>query len=382
MPMHVEIPPIESRTRLLFVLTSGVRGGIEEVALSLIRHLDRRLFVVGFAAPKGLLAAVKTDLEDIEVETAAVSAHSWLAPGQVFRLAAILRRFRPDVVNPHLFRSTLVAAPLARLMGVPRVVETYHGREAWRRGLFKGSFVVDRLTTRFVDRVVAVSVAARDFLVEAKRIPEKKVIVVPNGRDLSFFRPGRGGAGVRQELGLGPDQPVLGIVGRLEAQKGHSVALKALRKIADTRPDVRLLVVGDGSLRESLGQLTAELGLGDHVLFLGYRADVPAVLDAADVIVLPSFYEGMPLSAIEAAAMAKPIVATAVDGTSEVVEDGVTGRLVPPGDAEALGDAILPLLGQPELGASFGRAGRQRALERFDLSVQVARMTRVYKEDQ
>jgi glycosyltransferase involved in cell wall biosynthesis len=372
-------PP--SRTRVLFVLTSAVRGGVEEVVLSLLRRLDRREFAVALAAPGRLLAAVRPDLEGVEIETAAVAAHSWLAVRDVATLARLIREFRPDVVNPHLFRSTLVAAPLARALGVGRVVETYHGREAWRRGPLKGRFVVDRVVTRCVHRIIAVSAAARDFLVQAKGIPPDKVVVVPNGRDLSRFQPGRGGASVRSELGLRPDQPVLGIVGRLEPQKGHAVALRALRRVVDARPDVTLVIAGDGSLRDSLQRLTEELGLGRHVLFVGYRSDVPSVLDAVDVLVLPSFYEGMPLTAIEAMAMARPVVATRVDGTGEVVEDGITGRLVPVGDTEALGDAVLSLLMHPELAKSYGSAGRQRAIDHFDVATQVARTASLYKGD-
>jgi glycosyltransferase involved in cell wall biosynthesis len=372
-------PP--SRTRVLFVLTSAVRGGVEEVVLSLLRRLDRREFTLGLAAPGRLLSALRSDLEGVEIEMAAVSAHSWLAFREVVKLARFVRRLRPDVVNPHLFRSTLVAAPLARALGVGRVVETYHGREAWRRGPLKGTFVVDRLVTRCVDRVIAVSAAARDFLVQTKRIPREKVVVVPNGRDLSRFQPGLEGSSIRSDFGLRPDQPVLGIVGRLEPQKGHALALRALRRVVDVRPDVTLLIVGDGSLRDSLHGLTEELGLGSHVRFVGYRSDVPSVLNSVDMLVLPSLYEGMPLTAIEAMAMARPVVATRVDGTAEVVDDGVTGRLVPVGDTEALADAILSLLMQPELAASYGSAGRQRALAHFDLSTQVARTASLYKGD-
>jgi glycosyltransferase involved in cell wall biosynthesis len=276
-------------------------------------------------------------------------------------------------VNPHLFRSTAVAAPLARWHGA-RVVETYHGREGWRRG-----FLPDRLTSRLVDRVIAVSEAARQFLVRGKGYPAAKVTVVPNGRDLSVFRPGQTREAARKELGLDRAMPVVGVVGRLEPQKGHAYLLDAWPAVVREFPDARLLLVGDGALREALGAQARAGGAGDSVLFTGFRADVPRLLDAMDVVCLPSLYEGMPLTAIEAAAMARPLVATAVDGTPEVVRDGVTGRLVPPADAPALADALLQMLRDPERARGLGQTGRDWALLHFDLDRHVKATAHVYR---
>jgi glycosyltransferase involved in cell wall biosynthesis len=144
-------------------------------------------------------------------------------------------------------------------------------------------------------------------------------------------------------------------------------------------PDARLLVVGDGGLRETLERRVRELGIGDSVIFAGFRADVPRLLDAMDVMVLPSLYEGMPLTAIEGSAMARPIVATAVDGTPEVVRDGRTGHLVPPADPAALSRAILALLQDPDAARRMGQAGRQWVLARFDVTRHVAATADVYR---
>jgi glycosyltransferase involved in cell wall biosynthesis len=282
-------------------------------------------------------------------------------------------------VNPHLFRSTLVAAPLAKWHGA-RVVETYHGREGWRGGWRTGGFVPDRIVSRFVDRVIAVSEAARAFLIAGKGYAADKIVVVPNGRDLSTFRPGVGREAVRKELGLDGTVPLVGVVGRLEPQKGHAFLLEAWPSVVAEFPDARLLVVGDGTLRARLETRARELGVAPGIVFTGFRPDVPRVLDAIDVLVLPSLYEGMPLTAIEASALGRPVVATAVDGTPEVIRDGRTGRLVPPADPVALSRAIRGVLRDP-LGASrMGRAGRDFVLDRFDLDRQVASTARVYRE--
>jgi glycosyltransferase involved in cell wall biosynthesis len=139
-------------------------------------------------------------------------------------------------------------------------------------------------------------------------------------------------------------------------------------------------VIGDGSLRADLEQQAREAGVGAHVIFLGFRTDIPHLLDAVDGVVLPSLYEGMPLTAIEASAMACPIVATAVDGTPEVVEDGITGWLVPPADPAALARALTGMLGDRARALAAGRAGRARVLERFDLASQVEATAAVYRE--
>ena len=368
-----------SRIRLLFFLTSPVRGGVEEVVLALARRLDPDEFQLALAAPPPLLDAFMPDLTGVPIEMLAVEAESWRRRDEIGRLSGFIERFAPDIVNAHLFRSTAVAAPLARWRGA-RVVETYHGREGWRRGLLGRSFLPDRLVSRFVDRVIAVSEAARAFLVGSKGYDPHKIVVVPNGRDLSVFRPGIGGAAIRKELDIDRTTPLVGVVGRLEAQKGHAYLLDAWPAVLAEFPDARLLVVGEGSLRGALEAQARQRRIASSVIFAGFRADVPRVLDALDVLTLPSLYEGMPLTAIEASAMAKPVVATAVDGTPEVIRDGRTGRLVPPADAAALSRALRGVLRDATGALRMGRAGRDFVLDRFDLGRQVSATARVYRE--
>jgi glycosyltransferase involved in cell wall biosynthesis len=365
--------------RLLFVLTSPVRGGVEEVVLALLRRLDRSEFRLALAAPPALLDALAPDLAGVPLDACGVQAEGWARAGEIGRLARFMGRLKPDIVNAHLFRATAVAAPVARWQRIPAVVETYHGREGWRLGGLRGSFLPDRLVCRLLDRVIAVSEAARDFLVAGKGYPAAKVTVVPNGRDLSVFTPGRAREPVRKELGLDGAVPLAGVVGRLETQKGHVHLLEAWPRVRRELPDARLLVVGDGSLRVSLEARARALGVADSILWAGFRADVARVLDALDLLVLPSLYEGMPLTAIEASAMARPVVATAVDGTPEVVRHGETGLLVPPGDPGALAGAVLEVLRHPERAAALGARGRGWVLHHFDLDTQVERTARVYR---
>jgi glycosyltransferase involved in cell wall biosynthesis len=368
-----------TRVGLLFSLTSPVRGGVEEVVLALLQRLDPSEFRLALAAPQALLDSFAGDLHGVAVDTEAVQTETWTHRRDVARLSGFIRRLRPHIVNPHLFRSTVVAAPLATWHGA-RVVETYHGREGWRGSLLRGGFLPDRFVSRFVDRVIAVSEAARAFLISGKGYPASKIVVVPNGRDLSTFRPGTGREALRKELGLDRAVPLVGVVGRLEAQKGHAYLFEAWPSVVSEFPDARLLVVGDGSLRARLEARARELEVAGSVIFAGFRADIPRVLDAIDVLVLPSLYEGMPLTAIEASAMGRPVVATAVDGTPEVIREARTGRLVAPADPLALSRAIRGVLRDPLGAQRMGRAGRDFVLDRFDLDRQVANTARVYRE--
>lgn len=363
-----------TRTGLMFVLTSDARGGVEEVVLALLRRLDPDLFRLSLAAPRRLLDALAPDLTTVAVDTLAVHADGWSHRSALGPLGAFMAQVRPDIVNPHLFRSTAFAAPLAKWHGA-RVVETYHGREGWRQG----PFLPDRVISGFVDRVIAVSEAARAFLISGKGYAASKIVVVPNGRDLSVFRPGTGRQRARRGLGLDSASPVVGVVGRLEPQKGHAYLLEAWPTVIREFPDARLLVVGDGSLRAVLERRAHDLRIAPSVIFAGFRNDMPLVLDAVDIVALPSIYEGMPLSAIEASAMARPVVATCVDGTPEVIRDGRTGRLVPARDTAALARALLGLLRDPEGAQRMGRAGRDYVLHRFDLDTQVRATARVYR---
>jgi len=259
-------------------------------------------------------------------------------------------------------------------------VETPHVREQWRHGRLKGRFVVDRLVGRFVHRYIAVSEANARYLVEEKGLPARKVSVIHNGCDVARFKPGhRAPDGLRQNLGFGPQDPVLLVVGRLEPQKGHRVLFEALPAIRREFPAVRVVCVGEGALRSELEQRVDGLGLRDAVRFVGQHPNVDDWLALADVSILPSFYEGLPLAAIESLAAGKPMVATAVDGTPEVVVDGATGLTVPPGDPAQLARAICRLLGDPLLRDKLSRAGRHWVLERFGQDRQIQHTETLYQ---
>jgi glycosyltransferase involved in cell wall biosynthesis len=371
------------RTHIVYFLTSVVRGGVEEHVLSLVKRLDRRHFTVSLVAPPELLDAFEADLKGVEVQTLAVTVDAPWRPRHVrdlVRVYRFIRRQRPDIVNCHLLRATFIGAPLAKLAGVRRVIATNHGPDPWRHGPIKGWYGVDRLVGRFIDLTIAVCASAKDALVRTKGLSADGIIVINNGRELEDFEPlvPAEAAAVRRELQLPATDPVVVIVGRLETQKGHQFALDAMPLVLARHPRTRLLLVGDGALRASLEKQARAVGVADSVTFTGFRRDVRRLLGVADVVALPSLWEGLPLTLIEALAMAKPVLATAVNGAPDVVVDGHTGLLVPPGDSQAFGRRLVELLDAPDRAACLGRAGREHVLANFTIDRQIEETARCY----
>jgi glycosyltransferase involved in cell wall biosynthesis len=362
-----------SRIGLLVSLTSQTRGRVEDVVLALLRRLDPDEFRLALAAPAALLESVAGDLHGVPLELEAVQTDSWLRRRDVARLAAFIGRIRPHVVATHEPTATLVAAPLAKWQRA-RVVETAHGGDRTHARLMPR-----RMMARFVDRAIAVSEAARATLIAAG-YPADRIVVVPNGRDLSTLRPGIGREVVRRELGLERTVPLVGVAGRLESRMGHAELFEAWPSVVAEFPAARLLVIGHGSLRSRLEARARELGVADRIRFVGAPTDSARVLDAVDVLALPATSEGLALSAIEASALGRPVVATAIDGMPDVIREGRTGRLVPPGDPTALSRAIRGVLRDPLGAQRMGRAGRDFVLDRFSLDRQVAGTARVYRD--
>jgi len=359
---------------------TSVRGGAEEHILTLLRGLDRQYFRLHLVCSPEVADAMRLDLPpDVELLPLSYPAPSHVAGAA--RLGRWIRERHIQVLHSHLFTSSLCSSPVGWMCRVPFIVETPHVRESWRRGWKADNFTVDRIAGHFVDRYIAVSYANARYLVEEKGLPEKKVRVIQNGTDLSRFNPAHVPApGLRGELGIGTVDPVMLVTARLEPQKGHGVLLSAMPDVLRDFPNARLLCLGDGVLREELERQSLQLGLQENVRFLGFRSNVTDWLALCDFTVLPSFYEGLPLVAVESLAAGKAMVATAVDGTPEVIVNGRTGITVPPGDPGALAAAICSMLRSPALRQRISEQGRAYVLERFSQERQVRETAEFYLE--
>ena len=357
-----------------------VRAGAEEVILTLLKRLDRGIFDLSLICPPELAELLRNDLpEDVDVLEVYFEHPAQMSAA--IKIGRYLRRQKIDVLSSHQFRASMVASPLAKLAGVPVTIETPHIRELWRTRWPKSSFAIDRLAGRFVDFYVAVSESNAQFLIEKKRLPASKIRVIHNGSDLSRFNPGHPAPPeLRRSLGFGESDPVVVLIGRLEAQKGHAVLLEALPSVIERFPNLRLVCVGEGALRPELERRVAELRLQSSVRFVGFQPNAPDWFALSAFCVLPSFYEGLPLVAIECLAAGRAMIATAVDGSPEVIVNGKTGLLVPAGDSAALSEALLKLLSNPELCARLAVAGREWVMQRFDLNRQIRETQNLYLE--
>lgn len=357
-----------------------VRGGAEEHILTLIRGLDRKQFRLYLVCSPEVAEAVRADVPpDVELLPLLYPVPTHGAGAT--QLGRWIRARRIQVLHSHLFTSSLCASPVGWMCRVPLIVETPHVRESWRRGWKANNFTIDRMAGRFVDRYIAVSYANARYLVEEKGLPEKKVRVIQNGTDLSRFNPAHvAPSGMREELGFAPGDPVMLVAARLEPQKGHTVLLSAMPKVLREFPNARVVCLGDGGLRQELEQQSQQLGLQSNVRFIGFQNNVADWLALSDFTVLPSFYEGLPLVAVESLAAGRAMVATAVDGTPEVVLNGRTGITVPAGDSGALSAALCSMLRSPALQRRMAEQGRAYVLERFSQERQVRETGEFYLE--
>jgi glycosyltransferase involved in cell wall biosynthesis len=295
------------------------------------------------------------------------------------RLARLLRRERVDVLHTHTALAANVLSRVAgRLAGVAVVshihIENYFRANRLARAVHTR---LDNATVRLASRVLAVSGSTRDTLL-AQGYPPQLVEVVHNGIDVDV-QAARHADGLRAELGLATDATIVGEIGRLCAVKGQRELIEAAALV----PAAHVVLVGDdleqgGAYRTLLGELARERGIADRVHLLGYRADAGELLDQFDILVLPSWIEGLPGVVLEAMAHAKPVIATPVGGTPELVADGETGLLVPPRDPAALADAIRSLLADPDRARELGRAGHERAAREFSETAMTTRVLEVY----
>ena len=274
---------------------------------------------------------------------------------------------------PLYSRASPYARLAARRAGVALVVCHEHCRAAPPT---RSRRLVDRWLTDRRTRFIAVSEADRAWLL-ANGVRAHHIAVVTNGVDTTRFQPADRAA-ARAALGLAADAAILLVPARLEPRKDQVVLLAALSSLREAVPGAQVLFAGGGPLATVLPALAAATGLGQAVRFLGLRDDIPSLMAAADVVVLPSRMEGLPLAVLEAMACARPVVATAVGGVAEAVADGETGRLVPAGDPAALAAALAALLNDPDLAHAMGQQARQVALARFRIEAATERLMGLY----
>jgi len=298
-------------------------------------------------------------------------------------IARLLRARRPHVVHTHMAKAGALGRVAAWRSKVPVVVHTFEGHVLegyFSRPVSAGYLAAERSLARISHALVAVSPAVRDELLSLGIGRPSQWRVIPVGLDLGDLLTAKvDQATGRRAVGLPEDGPVVGIVGRLVPVKDHATFLEAAARIRRERPDVTFVVAGDGELRASLEE-RARRTLGNRCRFLGWVKDLRSLYGAIDVAVLTSRNEGTPVALIEAAAASTPVVATRVGGVADVVVDGRTGHLCPPGDPTAVATAVLGLLGDPTKAHRMGAAARETVRERFTIERLANDLADLYRE--
>jgi glycosyltransferase involved in cell wall biosynthesis len=368
-----------SAPRVLLVINSLVYGGAERMMQRMISRLNGqgrvRYTVCSLEGDGPIGALLRAD--GVEVITLAGAGGTMRqVAGGAARLRPLLRSGRFDLVHSFLYRSHC-ASRIARLGLRPRLplISTEHCLGD-NRGL--GIRIVNRLTSRMSDRIVAVCRAVADRAVRRDGVPRDRVVVIPNGAE-TRNPDARARARLRKALGMNDEHALLLYLGRLHREKAPDRLIEALDRLRQTTPDGwTAVLVGAGEERSAVERQIKVLGLEGRVLLPGSRRRVAPWIDASDLLVLPSREEGMPVAALEAMMQARAVVATRVGGTPEVVVEGVTGFLVSPGDSGALAAALGRLIRNRVLRQRLGEAGRTRALAEFTIDQMAEKTLELY----
>lgn len=376
------------KIKLLKFVTMLAVGGTERQVVNLAQSLDASRFELRLACLKHFghflneVEARRVPLVEYKINR----LYNSRAFREGLRFARDVRRDRIEIVHSYGFYSNVFAIPPARLARVPVIVASIRDTgDIWTPMQRR----LQKVVCRLADCILVNAEAVRQRLI-AEGYPPEKIAVIRNGIALSRFERKSGDGRVREDLALPPGTPVVAVLARLTRLKGVEYFLRAAAIVAKRVQEARFLIVGDsvyrdgtqvfgdGAYRTELERYADRLGLGQRVVFTGFRLDIPDLLSEVAVSVLPSLSEGLSNVLLESMAAGVPVVATKVGGNPEAVEDGATGLLVPPRDAGALADAICLLLENPAVASGFGQAGRQRVAEHFSVERMVRETEHLY----
>jgi glycosyltransferase involved in cell wall biosynthesis len=379
------------KIRVLHVITRLERGGAPAVLLEVLRRCDTSQFEHHIAA--GLSQVPEDDMISFAKDTGfrvvvipslIRDIHPFFDIHALSKLYFLILRGRYDIVHCHTSKGGFIGRLAARLANVKCIIYSPHG------DIFEGYFGkiktrffiwLERFSARFTDKIITLTKSGIEPYLRAGIGQKSQFDYIYNGIDVKNLRKRKvGRIQKRQEIGIEDDCFLIVTAGRLVPVKGYTYLITAIAQVITEIPNIRLVFLGDGELRGELSGQVKTLGLGKHVLFLGMRNDVPETISCSDLFVLPSINEGFGVVLLEAMAMKCPIVATNVGGVPEVVLDGETGILVPPGDPAQLSEGIIRLARDHALAARMAEHGYRRLMACFDIRETVAKTEHLYKE--
>jgi len=361
------------RINVLHLITELEPGGAENLLVATVKEMAQRDYnvMVGYIYGPGTLAS---QLKSFGAEVVDLSLKGKIDPLVIIKLFFLIKKKRIDIVHTHLVHASIVGRISSRLAGVKAIISTRH----YGYNPKEKSFMhwLERKTSYLNKKIIAISQAVREYMIKQQNYDSEKLVVFYNAVDLSDFNPQYQRKATEDNNGY-----MIGSVGHLHPQKGHDVLIKAFALVAKECPRAKLVIAGDGDLRTYLQKLVSQLRMEGNVAFLGVQehSQVINILGYIELFVLASNWEGFGIAIIEAMAMAKPVIATKVEGIKEVVDDGYTGLLVPPNQPEVLAEKILYLMKKPELAKIMGERGRRKVEKEFSTEVMIEKLERLYQ---
>jgi glycosyltransferase involved in cell wall biosynthesis len=366
-------------------------GGTKKHLELLVTNLDKGSFDVTVACPSARHPSygdesIAAELQAAGVRTYIVEMHRAIAPSSdltsFWQLWSLMRRDSFDVIHTHSSKGGFLGRFAARCAGAKAVVHTAHGlyflgQQGFSRVFYLG---LERLAGCLTDQFIAVSESEKAVAVEHGLFRPEQVVVIENGIESSSADLAIDLVRQRQKLGLDPDRPVVGTVSRFNPQKDPATLLRAVALVIQAAPEVQFVWCGDGELKSQAESLARHLGIHEHIIFTGYRKDALELMALFDVFVVSSLFEGLSYTLLEVMSLGKPVVATDVTGSKDVVAHGETGLRVTPQNPSALAEAVLRLIRSPDEARRMGQAGRGLVARRFTLKRMIAKTEQVYRE--
>ncbi|MEZ4682496.1 MAG: glycosyltransferase [Caldilineaceae bacterium] len=369
------------RLRILHITASLYTGGAERLLLGLAEQCNRAEFEVHICAighfGKGTMSA---DFEQLDLPLHRIPVQRFYDPRSVIALIRYIKRHNIDLLHTHLLYGDILGRLVGALLRLP-VVSTLQNDPRDNHHARIDKRWLNRLTASLAaTHLVTVSDQIRQGFLEEWQLDAAQVSTIYNAVNLAPFLAIPEPPATAQPATATAARPLtITTIGRLKPQKGQHLLLDAVKPLFADHPDVRLLIVGEGPLAAQLQMQAANLGIADRVAFTGLQSDIPQILAQTDIFVLPSLWEGLPLAAIEAMAAARPVILTNVGGNRELIPHEREGILIPPNDIQALSDALLALLHDPEQRRALGQQARLRAQQAFDMRVITKQYEALYR---
>ena len=375
---------MDKRRPIIWMIDSLGPGGAEQLMPSILKNLKQAGFNVRICALQIRAGnPIASELERLGLPVDLVPILNLRQPFNLFHILRYLRLHRPQLLHTQLEFADILGTVAAKILGIPSV-STVHTldafpekKSAWGRMKLRWF-----LLGKYCNCVIAVSEKTRLHYLQSGRLHQDKVITLYNGVDISRFKNTDASqiGKTKQALRLPLDSKVIITVAVLREPKGIQFMIEALPAILEQFPDVHYLIVGDGEYGAALSDLATVLDIKNHVTFAGHRTDIPDLLACCDIFVLPTLKDALPTVLIEALAAERPIVASDVGGVPEIIENGVNGLLVAPGDPSQLADACLQLLKDNELISQIVLAGNKTVWQRFNIDSQIEQLSGMYEE--